>query len=136
MNPTPAAVYTGVSNAIATISKAEGIRSLWRGVSSVIVGAGQSEPGESPREDWLMTIFQAQHMLYTLRRTRQSSREWEATTGMRIIPSQQVWPIQLVRWTQPTHELATSGACATIASDALMNPFDGGYYTSFLEETT
>ena len=27
--------------------------------------------------------------------------------------------------------LATSGACATIASDALMNPFDGEYGSRF-----
>jgi len=40
VSPTPAAVYTGISNAISTISRVEGYRSLWRGVSSVIVGAG------------------------------------------------------------------------------------------------
>lgn len=41
VNPTPAAVYTGVSNALSTISRVEGMRTLWKGVSSVIVGAGQ-----------------------------------------------------------------------------------------------
>jgi hypothetical protein len=40
MSPTPAAIYTGLGNAIATISRAEGYLSLWRGLSSVIVGAG------------------------------------------------------------------------------------------------
>lgn len=40
INPTPAAVYTGMSNAIATISRAEGMRSMWKGLSSVVVGAG------------------------------------------------------------------------------------------------
>jgi len=40
VSPTPAAVYTGVSNAIATISRVEGVGALWRGISSVIVGAG------------------------------------------------------------------------------------------------
>jgi len=40
VNPTPAAIYTGLGNAIATISRAEGYMSLWRGLSSVIVGAG------------------------------------------------------------------------------------------------
>lgn len=40
MSPTPAAIYTGLGNAIATISRAEGYMSLWRGLSSVIVGAG------------------------------------------------------------------------------------------------
>jgi solute carrier family 25 (mitochondrial iron transporter), member 28/37 len=36
----PAAVYTGVGHAFSRISSTEGMRALWRGVSSVIVGAG------------------------------------------------------------------------------------------------
>lgn len=36
----PAAVYTGVGNAFTRISSTEGMRALWRGVSSVILGAG------------------------------------------------------------------------------------------------
>jgi solute carrier family 25 iron transporter 28/37 len=36
----PAAVYTGIGNAFTRISSTEGVRALWRGVSSVIVGAG------------------------------------------------------------------------------------------------
>jgi solute carrier family 25 iron transporter 28/37 len=36
----PAAVYTGMGNAITRISSTEGFRALWRGVTSVIVGAG------------------------------------------------------------------------------------------------
>ena len=36
----PAAVYTGVGNAFTRISSTEGMRALWRGVSSVIMGAG------------------------------------------------------------------------------------------------
>jgi hypothetical protein len=43
VSPTPAAVYTGIGNAIATISRVEGYASLWRGVSSVVVGAGMEE---------------------------------------------------------------------------------------------
>ncbi|KAI7474353.1 hypothetical protein KC351_g10654 [Hortaea werneckii] len=41
VNPTPAAIYTGLGNAISTISRAEGYLSLWRGVSSVVLGAGE-----------------------------------------------------------------------------------------------
>jgi hypothetical protein len=41
VNPTPAAIYTGIGNAISTISRAEGYMSLWRGLSSVVVGAGK-----------------------------------------------------------------------------------------------
>lgn len=36
----PAAVYSGIGNAITRISSTEGARALWRGVSSVIAGAG------------------------------------------------------------------------------------------------
>lgn len=36
----PAAIYSGVGNALTRISSTEGMRALWRGVSSVILGAG------------------------------------------------------------------------------------------------
>jgi len=36
----PLAVYTGVGNAFSRISSTEGMRALWRGVPSVILGAG------------------------------------------------------------------------------------------------
>ncbi|MCJ1226187.1 Fe(2+) transporter [Toensbergia leucococca] len=89
VNPSPGAVYTGLSNAVSTISKIEGVGSLWRGVSSVIVGAGPA------------------HAVYfaTYESVKQAMGGNEGNDH---------------------HPLAaaTSGACATIASDALMNPFD------------
>ncbi len=36
----PRAIYSGVGNAFTKIASTEGIRALWRGVSSVILGAG------------------------------------------------------------------------------------------------
>ena len=42
VNPSPGAIYTGLSNAVSTISRIEGFGSFWRGVTSVIVGAGTS----------------------------------------------------------------------------------------------
>jgi solute carrier family 25 iron transporter 28/37 len=36
----PAAMYTGIGNAFSRISATEGLRAMWRGVSSVILGAG------------------------------------------------------------------------------------------------
>ncbi|KAE9400378.1 mitochondrial carrier [Gymnopus androsaceus JB14] len=36
----PVAVYSGVGNAVTRISSTEGVRALWRGVWSVILGAG------------------------------------------------------------------------------------------------
>jgi hypothetical protein len=43
LNPSAGGLYTGLSNAVSTISRIEGWRTLWRGVSSVIVGAGMDK---------------------------------------------------------------------------------------------
>ncbi|OAL46062.1 asparaginyl-tRNA synthetase [Pyrenochaeta sp. DS3sAY3a] len=40
VNPSPSAMYSGISNAMVTISRAEGFTALWRGLSSVVMGAG------------------------------------------------------------------------------------------------
>lgn len=40
LQPTPQAVYSGVLNAFSKISTTEGAKTLWRGVNSVILGAG------------------------------------------------------------------------------------------------
>lgn len=40
LHPSPSAVYSGISQAISRISTTEGVYALWRGVNSVIVGAG------------------------------------------------------------------------------------------------
>lgn len=40
LSATPAATYTGVAQAFSRISSIEGARALWRGVASVILGAG------------------------------------------------------------------------------------------------
>ena len=40
INPSPGGIYTGLTNAMATVAKAEGLTRLWRGVASVILGAG------------------------------------------------------------------------------------------------
>ena len=37
INPSAGGLYTGISNAVSTIYRLEGLRTLWRGVSSVIV---------------------------------------------------------------------------------------------------
>ncbi|KAJ3220289.1 Fe(2+) transporter [Dinochytrium kinnereticum] len=71
LSPQPSALYTSVSNALKRITSTEGFNALWRGVNSVIIGAGPA------------------HALYFA-----------------------------------TYEHSAAGACATIASDGLMNPFD------------
>ncbi|KAF2444172.1 mitochondrial carrier [Karstenula rhodostoma CBS 690.94] len=91
VNPSPTAVYSGISNAMVTISRVEGFRTLWRGLSSVIVGAGPA------------------HAVYFA--------SYEATKhalGGNEGGSEEHHPFAA----------AASGAAATIASDALMNPFD------------
>lgn len=86
----PAAVYTGIGNAFTRISSTEGARALWRGVSSVIMGAGPAHA----------VHFGAYEAVKEL-------------AGGNVEGGRHQW-------------LATSvaGASATIASDALMNPFD------------
>jgi hypothetical protein len=41
LNPTPSAVYNGMIQGGYRIATGEGILSLWRGMSSVVVGAGR-----------------------------------------------------------------------------------------------
>lgn len=40
LHPSSGGLYTGLTNAFSTIYRIEGWRTLWKGVSSVIVGAG------------------------------------------------------------------------------------------------
>ena len=40
LNPTPSAVYNGMIQGGYRIATGEGVLSLWRGMSSVVVGAG------------------------------------------------------------------------------------------------
>jgi len=42
MRPTPAAVYTGITHAVSRIASTEGALTMWRGMTSVVLGAGSS----------------------------------------------------------------------------------------------
>ncbi|EXJ73671.1 uncharacterized protein Z519_10255 [Cladophialophora bantiana CBS 173.52] len=90
INPSAGGLYTGLSHAVSTIYRIEGLRTLWRGVTSVIVGAGPA------------------HAVYF--GTYEVVKEFAGGN----------------KADGKHHPLAAaaSGACATIASDALMNPFD------------
>lgn len=83
------AAYTGLGQSLRRITSAEGARALWRGVSSVILGAGPAHA----------LSFGTYELVK------------EATGGN----------------TQGHHlgSTALSGAAATTAADAFMNPFDG-----------
>lgn len=87
--PGSAAAYKGMLDGTYKIALSEGVRSLWRGMSSVIIGAG-------PAHAVYFATYEA------VKHTMGGNKAGEH------------------------HPLAavTSGACATIASDALMNPFD------------
>ncbi|OAX43919.1 mitochondrial carrier [Rhizopogon vinicolor AM-OR11-026] len=84
----PAAVYTGIGNAFTRISSTEGMRALWRGVSSVILGAGPAHA----------VHFGMYEAVKELAGGNAAGNQWLATS--------------------------LAGASATVASDALMNPFD------------
>lgn len=42
LSPSSQAVYSGVMNALTKISSTEGVSTLWRGVSTMVMGAGPS----------------------------------------------------------------------------------------------
>lgn len=89
LNPNANTAYTGVLRSTYQIASIEGFFSLWRGMSSVIVGAGPA------------------HAVYFA--TYEAIKH--AMGGNQV---------------GAHHPLAaaTSGAAATVASDAFMNPFD------------
>jgi Mitochondrial carrier protein len=91
VNPSPSAMYSGMVNAISQISAQEGSRTLWKGVSSVVVGAGPAH-----------AVYFA---TYEIVKQGLGGNAGGATDHHPLA-------------------VATAGACATIASDALMNPFD------------
>src|SRR5271154_5640655 len=40
VRPTPQAVYTGITHAVSRIASTEGALTMWRGMTSVVLGAG------------------------------------------------------------------------------------------------
>ncbi|KAI5814867.1 mitochondrial carrier domain-containing protein [Pyronema omphalodes] len=88
INPSPSALYNGIAHAAGQISSTEGIRSLWRGIGSVVLGAGPAHAV------YFATYEAVKHKL-----------------GGNDIEHNPL-------------ATAAAGASATIASDALMNPFD------------
>jgi solute carrier family 25 iron transporter 28/37 len=83
-------VYSGIVNAVSKISAAEGASSLWRGISSMVMGAG-------PAHAVYFGVYE--------------------TVKLKLGGDK-------VDHTHLPLVSAAAGASATIASDALMNPFD------------
>lgn len=91
-----------VISSISRISSSEGAYALWRGVSSVVLGAG-------PAHAVYFSVFEALKTFLVSRLSNQTSAN------------------NTSKWvTDESHPLIASGAgiAATIASDALMTPFD------------
>lgn len=113
----PAAVYTGIGHAFTRISSTEGLRALWRGVSSVIVGAG-------PAHAVHFGMYEAMKE-FTGGNQEGSSNQWLSTCEWHVCSHP---PFSKSREDTDFCSLAAvAGASATIASDALMNPFDGEF---------
>jgi hypothetical protein len=91
VNPSPSAMYSGISNAMVTISRAEGFWSLWRGLSSVIMGAGWYTWAQSYGQMEL-TVVEVPRMPSTLHPTKPRNTLWAETRGVAtsIILLQQV----------------------------------------------
>lgn len=81
-------VYANMSDAFSRITAAEGSRRLWRGVASVILGAGPAHA----------VYFGTYELAKEMAGGNAGTYSFSATAG--------------------------AGALATVASDALMNPFD------------
>lgn len=96
VNPSPSAMYSGISNAMVTISRAEGFWSLWRGLSSVVMGAGGHRSAQN--HGWTqLTVVQVPPTPFTLHRMRPRSMP-SAETRERATST---IPLQQVRNTAP-----------------------------------
>lgn len=104
-----AAIYTGVGNAFTRIASTEGMRALWRGVASVILGAGPAHA----------VHFGAYEAIKEFAGGNQVGNQFIATCELVFLSS----CVRIL-----TVAVALAGASATVASDALMNPFDGKSY--------
>ncbi|KAI0226094.1 Fe(2+) transporter [Massospora cicadina] len=82
----PSAIYANMAQAFTRISTTEGAMTLWRGASSVVMGAGPA------------------HALYF--GTYEQTKKLFNSSGHSHVG------------------IASAGACASIVSDAFMNPFD------------
>src|SRR6266851_6876148 len=108
----PGAMYTGIGNAFTRISSTEGVRVLWRGVSSVIMGAGPAHAVHFGTYEAIKEVTGG---------NREGNANWLSARESPP-PLQFCWRLTSV---DAAGVLALAGASATIASDALMNPFDG-----------
>ncbi|KTW31030.1 uncharacterized protein T551_01582 [Pneumocystis jirovecii RU7] len=85
------AIHTSIIQSLRWMVSSEGARSLWRGISSVVAGAGPAH-----------ALYFGTYEFVKYQFSRYSQQDGVLPTGLSVM----------------------AGASATIASDALMNPFD------------
>lgn len=100
LRPDPAAIYTGMGQALRRIIAQEGIGRLWRGINSVIVGAG-------PAHAIYFAAYEETKMI--LRVNERLQRHGQS--------------IKMTSWWDPM-AVGMAGAVATATSDGCMTPFD------------
>lgn len=121
--------YNGVIQGTYKMASGEGLLSLWRGMSSVVAGAGETSVHQVVTHASSLTLPGPAHAVYfaTYEAVKhvmggnQAGVHHPLAAGMCWISG----PSTLCMLSNDRDSAATSGACATIASDALMNPFDG-----------
>jgi hypothetical protein len=92
LHPTTGGLYTGLTNAVSTIYRIEGWRTLWKGVSSVIVGAGKmhiSLTYSGDEERLTILVRQVRRMPCTLvlmRLSRKWPVEMSTKATIRLLP--------------------------------------------------
>lgn len=98
-------IYSGIVNAMTRISSTEGTRSLWRGISSVFIGAG-------PAHAVYFAVYES------VKQTLIANPYFndELTTNKADCGNPKHYHSPLIT--------SIAGASATTTSDALMNPFD------------
>lgn len=109
LSSSPAAMYSNMSDAFTRITTTEGTKRLWRGVASVIMGAGPAHAVYFGTYELAKDFAGGNDNGYSF-----------AATGKRndVISLEEVADLIVII-------SASAGGLATIASDALMNPFDG-----------
>ncbi|TGJ80237.1 hypothetical protein E0Z10_g8515 [Xylaria hypoxylon] len=113
INPPAGTVYKGMIQSTMRIASGEGFMNLWRGMSSVVVGAG-------PAHAVYFATYEAVKHLMGGNKAGTHHPLAAGTPPFLYLPLPSDGRKLLTLMPPP----ATSGACATIASDALMNPFD------------
>jgi solute carrier family 25 (mitochondrial iron transporter), member 28/37 len=130
VRPTPTAVYTGITHAVSRIASTEGALTMWRGMTSVVLGAGMSisisagvkltffPPGPAHAVYFSTYEVVKQRLGGNIGSGHHPLATCNSPSPRIIYPTLFVCSVLI---------LASAGACAAVTSEAFMNPFDGKY---------